>query len=99
MKESEWVKKGETRPEWNKVDHAVVIYGWGQTEDGIKYWNCQNSWGTKWGENGNFKMLRGDDSGGIESMGEAAMPYVVDLEDPVNSIQKSAFVKQYASSK
>lgn len=40
MKESEWVKKGETRPEWNKVDHAVVIYGWGQTEDGIKYWNC-----------------------------------------------------------
>lgn len=29
-------------------------------------------------------MLRGDDSGGIESMGEAAMPYVVDLSDSAN---------------
>lgn len=27
----------------------------------------QNSWGENWGENGKFKILRGDDSGGIES--------------------------------
>lgn len=31
--------------------HAIVIYGW---ED--NYWLCQNSWGSKWGNNGLFKL-------------------------------------------
>lgn len=32
-----------------------MCYGWGE-EDGEKYWLLQNSWGTDWGENGNFRF-------------------------------------------
>lgn len=31
--------------------HAVTIIGWGETDSGLKYWICQNSWGSHWGEN------------------------------------------------
>ena len=51
---SEWIQKNETKPSWEKVDHSVLCYGWGENEDG-KYWLLQNSWGPDWGENGNFK--------------------------------------------
>lgn len=39
--------------------HAVVIVGWGE-ENGIRYWLAQNSWGTNWGSQGFFKILRGN---------------------------------------
>lgn len=67
------------RPEWTKIDHSVLCYGWGETEDGTKYWLLQNSWGERWGINGYFKLLRGKDEMGIESSAEFADPYVVDL--------------------
>lgn len=47
--------------------HAVAVMGWG-TEPNVRvgngandvanvpYWYCRNSWGTKWGENGYFKI-------------------------------------------
>ena len=46
--------------------HAVAIIGWGvapntvvdnqgTTED-VHYWYCRNSWGTRWGDGGYFKM-------------------------------------------
>lgn len=78
--ENAWIRNNEARPDWVKLDHAVLCYGWGE-ENGVKYWLIQNSWGDKWGENGNFKMIRGDDSGGIEHMAEAVMPYVVSLKN------------------
>ena len=35
--------------EWTKVDHSILIYGWGETKAGVKYWRVMNSWGEKWG--------------------------------------------------
>lgn len=38
--------------------HAVEILGWG-SENGVDYWWICNSWGTKWGLGGYFKMKIG----------------------------------------
>ncbi|CAG9584701.1 unnamed protein product [Danaus chrysippus] len=53
--------------------HAVKIMGWG-VENGNKYWLIANSWNTDWGDNGFFKMLRGEDHCGIESSIVAGEP-------------------------
>jgi cathepsin B len=47
--------------------HAIKIMGWG-TENGVDYWLVANSWNTTWGEKGTFKIRRGVDECGIESM-------------------------------
>ena len=39
------------------VNHAVLATGYG-TENGVKFWNMKNSWGTGWGNQGYFKMQR-----------------------------------------
>lgn len=57
--------------EWEQVDHAVLLIGYGE-ENGKKYWLLQNSWGTDWGENGYFRMMRGQDESGCESIVVAA---------------------------
>merc|ERR1719497_83754 len=48
--------------------HAVKIIGWG-TEAGQDFWLVANSWGTTWGLEGYFKMARGINACGMESMG------------------------------
>lgn len=53
--------------------HAIKVMGWG-VEDGTPYWLCANSWNTDWGENGFFKILRGEDHCGIESEMVAGIP-------------------------
>ena len=40
--------------------HAVKIIGWGS--DPEPYWLVQNSWTTRWGEGGYFRIRRGDNS-------------------------------------
>jgi len=52
--------------EWAKVDHAVLMTGWGE-EDGKKYWRVQNSWGPDWGEAGTFRIRRGVDESAVEA--------------------------------
>lgn len=52
---------GDTKPR-----HATSILGWGKTASGEKYWISRNSWGTYWGEQGYFKILRGKNQLGIE---------------------------------
>jgi len=47
--------------------HGVVIVGWGE-EKGEKYWIVHNSWGPEWGDKGYFRIRRGTDECGIESM-------------------------------
>jgi len=39
------------------LGHAVRVIGWGE-EDGVKYWQCANCWGTNWGEDGFFKIQK-----------------------------------------
>jgi len=61
--------------------HAVRIVGWGVDSDsGMKYWKVANSWNYYWGENGYFRIKRGDDECGIESQamadkGKRLFPY------------------------
>ena len=49
--------------------HAISIAGYGTSEDGVKFWVGRNSWGSYWGEQGWFKLERGVDALGIESIG------------------------------
>jgi len=44
--------------------HAVRIVGWG-VENGDKYWKVANSWNPYWGENGYFRIARGNSECGI----------------------------------
>merc|ERR1711972_50345 len=56
---------------------AVKIVGWG-TDNGVDYWKVANSWGASWGEEGYFRILRGQDECGMETMGPpyAGLPAV-----------------------
>jgi len=48
-------------------DHLVLIVGYGTTPEGVNYWIAKNSWGQNWGDNGYFKVQRGNNTCGIES--------------------------------
>ncbi|KAF0687342.1 Aste57867_20909 [Aphanomyces stellatus] len=62
------------------LDHDVEIVGYGQDEDGVKYWRARNSWGTYWGEVGFFKIVRGENNLVIESDCHAMEPDIADDE-------------------
>ncbi|TKR92570.1 hypothetical protein L596_007198 [Steinernema carpocapsae] len=50
--------------------HSVRIIGWGEDESTgrvMKYWLAANSWSTEWGEEGFFKIVRGENHCEIES--------------------------------
>ena len=57
------------------TSHAVLIVGYGETEEGAKYWTLQNSWGQNWGDGGYFYLKRGEDTAGVESSAVTIVAY------------------------
>ncbi|XP_037071144.1 dipeptidyl peptidase 1-like [Pollicipes pollicipes] len=49
------------------TNHAVLVTGYG-TLNGTKFWNIKNSWSSDWGDNGYFKIQRGNDECAVESL-------------------------------
>ncbi|KAF3452077.1 hypothetical protein FNV43_RR08173 [Rhamnella rubrinervis] len=58
------------------LNHAVTLIGYGESEDGNKYWLVKNSWGETWGEYGYMKLLResGDAEGVCGIASKASYP-------------------------
>ncbi|OQR96119.1 cathepsin B, cysteine protease family C01A [Thraustotheca clavata] len=61
------------------IDHDVEIVGYGE-EKGIKFWRARNSWGTYWGENGFFRIVRGVNNAFIESDCHYMIPDITEEE-------------------
>lgn len=63
---------------WQNLNHSVTIVGWGtdpETKD--KYWIIRNSYGSTWGDHGDFMVSRGTNDFGIESETTAYDPVLL----------------------
>ena len=51
-------------------DHAVLVVGYGtDNSTGVKYWKIKNSYGTLFGEDGYFRVMRDDPACGSYGTG------------------------------
>ncbi len=58
-----------------RQNHAVLIVGYGTDETTqLDFWRVKNSWGPQWGEDGYFRIARGNNACAIE--GQPAYPTV-----------------------
>ena len=71
------LQSGQLDP-FELTNHDVLITGYG-TQDGVKYWNVKNSWGTEWGRNGFFRSVDGT-GGGLPREQAAQYPFYVFTE-------------------
>lgn len=54
--------------------HAVRLIGWGVDRQDTDYWLVANSFGPRWGMDGFFRIRRGTNECGIETMPAAGLP-------------------------
>ncbi|KAF5201531.1 Cysteine proteinase [Thalictrum thalictroides] len=57
----------------HNIDHAILLVGYGSGYAPIRlkdkeYWVLKNSWGESWGEEGYYKICRGYNTCGVDSM-------------------------------
>lgn len=80
-------RKDDSHYPWIKVDHAVLVVGFGvavdpHTGEGLPYWKLQNSWGDHWGEKGYFRMVRGRNELAVEQSPVEGEPELEEIEKP-----------------
>jgi cathepsin F len=52
----------------NQLDHAILIVGYGvDTTQNLPYWIVKNSWNASWGEQGYFRIVRGQGACGLNA--------------------------------
>lgn len=63
------------------LNHGVVLVGYGSRGFSIlrlgykQYWIIKNSWGKRWGEHGYYKLCRGHNMCGMNSMVSAVVTH------------------------
>eukprot|EP01084_Bolivina_argentea_P236702 397934_1 len=81
----------------SSTHHVVSIVGWGEEEDGTKYWVVRNSWGEYWGEMGWFRIKRGENLLLIESKCYFGVPGNWTMDPPFVPAQRFVEDGEYSA--